>query len=308
MGSQSPKSGKRGRTGLHQNHHTGPRASTALVTVTCQTCGTPRTYLASALRVRKAIKFCSQQCAGVAFRKQPTLRTCPICSRTFSRLPGHKQTYCSATCATQARRTSRSRLCPQCGVGFTRRPRDKRKYCCAACAHAAARRLGATWPLPANSSREAFREYHQGYRDANREAVNQSAARSRARRRDILREDRRWRLALLRTGPKHLVIQKRLEQAGGFCVYCGRPAKALEVDHFDPLSKGGSIEISNIIPCCRWCNASKGNSNPADWIADRHGIPGLARVVKFLEDGSVPTWLNSPLKASKNGIDIEEVS
>ena len=32
----------------------------------------------------------------------------------------------------------------------------------------------------------------------------------------------------------------------------------LEMDHITPLSKGGDHTASNIVPCCRSCNAKKG--------------------------------------------------
>lgn len=43
------------------------------------------------------------------------------------------------------------------------------------------------------------------------------------------------------------------------CVYCGRKMQRLEMDHIIPLSKGGSHTVSNIVPACRSCNASKGD-------------------------------------------------
>lgn len=44
------------------------------------------------------------------------------------------------------------------------------------------------------------------------------------------------------------------------CAYCGieSTAEALTVDHFDPLSRGGRHELSNILPACWPCNSKKG--------------------------------------------------
>jgi len=42
------------------------------------------------------------------------------------------------------------------------------------------------------------------------------------------------------------------------CVYCNKVTK-LEKDHLIPLTKGGSDYITNIVPSCRSCNASKNN-------------------------------------------------
>lgn len=41
------------------------------------------------------------------------------------------------------------------------------------------------------------------------------------------------------------------------CRYCGEPAT--EIDHIVPISKGGTGELSNLVPACRSCNASKGD-------------------------------------------------
>lgn len=54
----------------------------------------------------------------------------------------------------------------------------------------------------------------------------------------------------------------------GECVYCGAPAQTR--DHVVPLSRGGPDEAANIVPCCFWCNRSKANRTPDEWIA---GVP-----------------------------------
>jgi 5-methylcytosine-specific restriction endonuclease McrA len=51
------------------------------------------------------------------------------------------------------------------------------------------------------------------------------------------------------------------------CPYCRvkldytnkRTANGAWVDHIKPDSKGGSIDLSNLVVCCRTCNTSKGN-------------------------------------------------
>lgn len=46
-----------------------------------------------------------------------------------------------------------------------------------------------------------------------------------------------------------------LSHNNGLCVYCG--AKADSVDHVIPLSKGGTHNIDNLVPCCMSCNRKK---------------------------------------------------
>lgn len=41
------------------------------------------------------------------------------------------------------------------------------------------------------------------------------------------------------------------------CAWCGRPATT--ADHVVPLAKGGTSALDNLIPCCRWCNSSRGS-------------------------------------------------
>ena len=47
------------------------------------------------------------------------------------------------------------------------------------------------------------------------------------------------------------------------CQYCGKsaPEVVLNVDHIEPVSKGGSNDISNLITSCFECNNGKGNKN-----------------------------------------------
>ncbi len=48
------------------------------------------------------------------------------------------------------------------------------------------------------------------------------------------------------------------------CVYCDKE-KGSTLDHFLPISLGGADILSNLVPACRSCNASKYNNDPRDW-------------------------------------------
>lgn len=47
----------------------------------------------------------------------------------------------------------------------------------------------------------------------------------------------------------------------GRCVYCGiqtNPFSTFSIDHVVPVSKGGTDDLANLVPCCRSCNSRKG--------------------------------------------------
>ena len=71
------------------------------------------------------------------------------------------------------------------------------------------------------------------------------------------------------TGFKKKLRAEVFKKADGLCFYCGvilfngedgnrNPAK-YTIDHIVPYSKGGTADISNLVPCCRRCNSKKGN-------------------------------------------------
>ncbi len=64
-------------------------------------------------------------------------------------------------------------------------------------------------------------------------------------------------------------IQARIAYFGKKCAYCGGPFEHL--DHFVPLTKGGSGHASNLVPACAACNLSKSNKNPGEWTMKKLG-------------------------------------
>lgn len=50
---------------------------------------------------------------------------------------------------------------------------------------------------------------------------------------------------------------------GAQCVYCGDDAS--HVDHQTPKSRGGSDDLSNLVPSCMCCNMSKGMMTLEEW-------------------------------------------
>ncbi len=54
------------------------------------------------------------------------------------------------------------------------------------------------------------------------------------------------------------------------CVFCGQvfPAEELTVDHLQARSRGGDRSGGNLVTACRACNASKGRTRLADYLAE----------------------------------------
>lgn len=56
------------------------------------------------------------------------------------------------------------------------------------------------------------------------------------------------------------------EQVDWCCAYCFGKFDKLTPDHIIPLSRGGSNDISNIIPACGPCNYSKQHKTPLEYL------------------------------------------
>ncbi len=64
---------------------------------------------------------------------------------------------------------------------------------------------------------------------------------------------------------------------GGRCIYCQRDVK-MTMDHMHPVSLGGSLDASNIVPSCQSCNSSKNNKLLwAGWIPTCFNWPDYER-------------------------------
>ena len=85
------------------------------------------------------------------------------------------------------------------------------------------------------------------------------------------REKSKRRKALLRGNVlvqiKPSAIRSRYAEFDNCCAYCGKQHKAmdLEIEHFVPISKGGTHVLSNIVPACKPCNSSKTYHDAKAW-------------------------------------------
>lgn len=62
-------------------------------------------------------------------------------------------------------------------------------------------------------------------------------------------------------------IQERMEEQGFMCFYCSEPLEDdYHVDHYYPISKGGSNDAENIVVACPSCNLSKNDKAPDEFM------------------------------------------
>ncbi|MFB7919362.1 HNH endonuclease [Streptomyces sp. NPDC056061] len=72
------------------------------------------------------------------------------------------------------------------------------------------------------------------------------------------------------SGPSRRDVLRRWEELEWWsCVYCDASLGGMvvaEVDHVNPLAKGGAHEWPNLAPACRECNRAKGDADVTVWL------------------------------------------
>lgn len=92
-----------------------------------------------------------------------------------------------------------------------------------------------------------------------------------------------------------------LLDAWGACAYCGSAGTPLQRDCVLPISRGGRYTITNVVPACRSCNASKCNQEVTTWMR-RKGLdePGfLTKQAALLADLTAASGLENTPKISR---------
>lgn len=102
------------------------------------------------------------------------------------------------------------------------------------------------------------------------------------------REKSKRRKALLKgnvlTQVKPSAIRSRYAEFDNCCAYCGKQHKAmdLQIEHFVPISKGGTHVLSNIVPACKPCNSSKTDHDAEAWY-ERQEFYSRKRWLKIID-------------------------
>ncbi|CAM3167498.1 hypothetical protein DESA109040_00615 [Deinococcus saxicola] len=87
--------------------------------------------------------------------------------------------------------------------------------------------------------------------------------------------DRRRRARMLAAEGSHTAAewQAKILEYGGRCRWCQQAINGTpHADHVIPISRGGSDDISNIVPSCETCNKRKGAKLPDEWPAPSASI------------------------------------
>ena len=80
-------------------------------------------------------------------------------------------------------------------------------------------------------------------------------------------KSKRRKAQLKRQAPSRIpvkALRKRFDQFDGRCAYCGESGD-MQIEHVQPVSKGGLHDLANIVPACRSCNYSKHANEMEHW-------------------------------------------
>jgi 5-methylcytosine-specific restriction endonuclease McrA len=93
--------------------------------------------------------------------------------------------------------------------------------------------------------------------------------------RERIRVNRQRRIATLKSAivPDSILVTSEwfasvIDRQGGACLYCGQ-ISSLEMEHVEPISRGGLHIRDNIVAACSSCNASKGAKFLLEWRIGR---------------------------------------
>ena len=84
-----------------------------------------------------------------------------------------------------------------------------------------------------------------------------------------------------------------LQAAWDGCAYCGSADGPLQRDCVLPISRGGRYTLTNVVPACRSCNASKCNDEVTGWLR-RKKLDERAFLVRHAEVQTVLCPADAP--------------
>lgn len=116
---------------------------------------------------------------------------------------------------------------------------------------------------------EEIRKYRKKYNKENREKDRLYLKSWRLLNPDSERIGSEKRRAKIKNSSGYGVTKKEWEWVvnmfNGRCAYCGKEGK-MQMEHVDPINRGGSHDISNIVPACKSCNSSKHDKSVREFL------------------------------------------
>lgn len=118
--------------------------------------------------------------------------------------------------------------------------------------------------------REKNPSHNSDYYHKNPEVQKARTATWRKNNPEAHRRNQRNRLARRLNAPGRGVSagdwNERLVEFSGRCGYCLNETSTLQMDHMDPMSKGGAHDIENVVPACARCNVKKRDTSALEFI------------------------------------------
>lgn len=130
--------------------------------------------------------------------------------------------------------------------------------------------------------RKAQNEWRAQHRDLYRAAASRTYQNNKEKRNEYTKRwfkehrvracvwTRRYRARKRQALGAHTIAQwlARVEFYGWRCRYCSKPLTkgSLSCDHRIPIFRGGTEWASNLVPCCRSCNSTKGDKTEREFL------------------------------------------
>lgn len=145
---------------------------------------------------------------------------------------------------------SRCKECSGCdfGVRDVNRGRDDGKWYCSECDTVYELSAEHFYPIPSSNT---------GFANICKECSNEKS---------VEEQQKRWSGEVALTPSEWQNVLERFDKS---CAYCGETTPKLERDHVVPVSDGGASSVSNIVPACRSCNASKSTKSVSEWYVEQ---------------------------------------